>query len=375
MTRPIAIIGPTHPFKGGIAQHTTMLAHRLVEAGADVEIVSWSSQYPKRLYPGELYVPEGRPEMEPFAKVERRLAWNRPWGWLREGRRLRGASLAVFVVASSFQVVPYVGILLALGPRTARRVALYHNVVPHEHRPFDGLLSRVMLRMTDDVIVHTPDEEREARRLGARSVVTRQLPPNLIVRRAAPRASRVQRGDSLRVLFFGLVREYKGLDVLLRAIVGVPQVTVTVAGEFWGGIEPWLQLVGELGLEGRVELRPGYVPADELPGLFSGADVVALPYRSATGSVNATLALDFGVPVISTRVGGLVDALGDGAYGALCEPDDVGALGAALEQACEPVVLHRWRRAVSDRQASWGDQWDPYVAAVLELRDRRPESR
>ena len=126
-----------------------------------------------------------------------------------------------------------------------------------------------------------------------------------------------------RLLFFGIVRPYKGLDVLLRALAQVPaHVTLTVAGEFWGGTEDTEKLIAALGLAGRVTLRPGYVPASDIPALFGAADALVLPYREATASQNALLAFAHGVPVITTTAGALADHVRNNVDALTCAPGD-----------------------------------------------------
>jgi D-inositol-3-phosphate glycosyltransferase len=159
----IALIGPTHPYKGGIAQHTTALAHRLAAAGFDVELVSWSEQYPRRLYPGEQRVADpARPESPVFPRTSYPLSWRRPDSWWRTGRRLRAAAdIVVIVLVSPVQVPAYLVLLRALG-RRVRVVALCHNVLPHEARRIDAPLIRSVLRRADGVLVHTTAERERA---------------------------------------------------------------------------------------------------------------------------------------------------------------------------------------------------------------------
>ena len=114
----IVLVGPTYPYKGGGAQHTTELAHRLAAAGHDVVIESWRAQYPSFLYPGQQTI--DAPEGEPFGNVRRELDWRRPDGWLRAGRRMRSADLVVPAVLSPVQVPPYLGILRGLGASRRR---------------------------------------------------------------------------------------------------------------------------------------------------------------------------------------------------------------------------------------------------------------
>ena len=306
----IAIVGPAHPYKGGGARHTTELAHRLATVGHDVIIESWRAQYPARLYPGQqtVDVPEG----EPYPRTRRRLAWYRPDGWLAEGRRLKAANLVVFTLLTPLQVPPYLAIMSRLGP-TPRTAVICHNVLPHERRPGDVPLVKALLSRADTVIAHSAAQAAQARDLvpGA-TVRTVAMPPHLpasLSQNQGTERAEVSAPARTRLLFFGIVRPYKGLDVLLRALAQAPaHVTLTVAGEFWGDSTEMDNLIAELGLADRVTLRPGYVPADEIPALFGAADALVMPYREATASQNALLAFAHGVPVITTTAGALAEA-------------------------------------------------------------------
>ncbi|RCV47909.1 glycosyltransferase family 4 protein [Marinitenerispora sediminis] len=361
--RRVALVGPAHPYKGGGARHTTELAHRLAAAGHDVVIESWRAQYPALLYPGRQTI--DTPEGAPYARTRRRLAWYRPDGWWRAGRDLRrGADLVVLSVLSPVQVPAYLGLLAGVG-RGTRTVALCHNVLPHERSAVDTALVRRLLRRVDAVLTHSPEQADLARALLAgrdADVRTAELPPHLPETPAgAPETPpRVHR----HLLFFGLVRPYKGVDVLLRALAaGPPDVTLTVAGEFWGGAAELRALAGELGLGGRVELRDGYVPAAEIAGLFAGADAVVLPYRSATASQNVWLAHEHGRPVIATRTGTLPDHVRDGVDGLLCAPDDAADLARALGAFYAPGEPLRLRAGV--RPVDPEPYWRTYLAELV----------
>ena len=383
----IALIGPAHPYKGGGARHTTELARRLAGAGHDVIIESWRRQYPAGLYPGgrqTVEVPDG----EPFPGTQRDLSWRHPAGWVAAGRRLRDRDLVVFALLIPPQAIPYLGILAGLrGVRAAkagrsapRTVVVCHNVLPHESRPADEQLTRLLLRRAGAALTHSAAESGRARALApATPIGTARLPPHLPA--AAPTAhlnghsGAGARPDPVpvpgpapcRLLFFGIVRPYKGLDVLLRAMARAPShVVLTVAGEFWGKAEADTRaLISQLGLGTRVALRPGYVPADQIPGLFARTDVLVLPYRSATSSQNAWLAFEYGVPVVATRAGTLADAIRDGADGIVCEPDDEEGLLRALVRVSAPGEADRLRSAV--RPADPGGYWDAYLEALLGL--------
>ncbi|MEU5883256.1 glycosyltransferase family 4 protein [Spirillospora sp. NPDC047279] len=354
----IAIVGPAFPYKGGGAHHTTELAHRLAAAGHEVVIESWRAQYPGFLYPGQQTIDE--PEGEPFPGTRRALDWRRPDGWWRTGRSLRSYDLVVLAVLSPVQVPSYLGILSGLR-RGAPVVALCHNVLPHERKPYDKPLMKALLKRVDGVLVHSEQQAGIARGLTARPVRVAEMPAHL----PTPAGGSAERGEGVRdrLLFFGIVRPYKGLDVLLRALANGPgNVSLTVAGEFWGGLDETRALISALGLAGRVELRPGYVPAADVPGLFEASDALVLPYRTATASQNVWMAYEHGIPVIATRVGGFADQIRDGEDGLVCEPDDAGSLADALERFYAPGEPERLRSGV--RPVDHEPLWSAYVDAL-----------
>jgi glycosyltransferase involved in cell wall biosynthesis len=390
----IALIGPAHPFKGGGARHTTELAHRLTAQNHDVIIESWQAQYPSLLYPGQqtVDVPEG----QPYRRTYRRLSWYRPDGWYAAGRRLASADLVAFALLTPVQVPAYLAILAGLGrpPRRPRTVVICHNVLPHERRPGDVALVRTLLSRVDTALVHCAEQAAVARELASEvSIVIARMPPHLpecwpggMTPRNPPLQGGFhpprtpQRGDPspraplggdkspqahrTRLLFFGIVRPYKGLDVLLRAMARAPSnLTLTVAGEFWGGTGETEKLIAELGLAGRVTLRPGYLPASGIPALFAEADALVLPYREATASQNALLAFAYGVPVITTTAGALADPVRDGVDGLTCAPGDVADLARALTEISAPEAAGRLRAGVSAVDPEPG--WAAYLTALL----------
>ncbi|MGH3903505.1 MAG: glycosyltransferase [Pseudonocardiaceae bacterium] len=376
----IAVVGPSHPYKGGIAQYTTELAHQLTAAGHDVRIESWSHQYPAVLYPGQLTVRE--PELPPFTPTYRRLSWRRPDSWYTCGRRLRDTDLVVLVMVHPIQLPAYLGVLAGLG-RLSRQgprpgpgpgvvapgvVAQCHNVLPHERRAVDAALVRAVLSRVDGVLAHSQAQGETARSLTDRPVTVEHMAPVVVARSEVRRSGETpdQAPVHHRLLSFGIVRPYKGLDVLLRALAAGPEgVRLRVAGEFWSGPEATERLVAELGLTDRVELRPGYVEAAQVPGLFADVDALALPYRSATASLNAFLAFEHGVPVIATRVGTVEQDVAEGVNGVLCAPDDVAALTAALHRFYADGEPQRLRAGVPVVEA--GPGWARYCAALCAL--------
>jgi glycosyltransferase involved in cell wall biosynthesis len=270
----------------------------------------------------------------------------------------------VFALLTPLQVPPYLTMLAGLGgrPKSPRTAVIAHNVLPHERRPGDVALTKTLLSHVDAVITHSAGQTAQARELApGATVLTARIPPHLPAtdhhNHEAERTS-VPAPAHCRLLFFGIVRPYKGLDVLLRALAGAPaHVTLTVAGEFWGGTEQTEKLIADLGLPGRVTLRPGYVPASAIPALFAAADALVMPYREATASQNALLAFAHGVPVITTTAGALAGAVRDGVDGLTCAPDDAEDLLRALIQISDPQTAQRLRAGITavDPEPCWAD--------------------
>ena len=372
----IAVVGPTHPYKGGVAAHTTTLAHQLAEAGHDVTLVSWAHLYPSRLYPGEQAVPGGTPDVEPFPRTVRALSWARPDTWVRTGRRLRGFDAVVVVHVIPAVVPAHLALLRAAGagrrltgaegarrrdaPRT---VVVAHNVLPHEPHPGDRALMQQLFERVDSVLVHSDDQARLAHELHAQRVLVTDLPPHL------PGGAPVERpahDGPPRLLALGMVRGYKGVDLLMEALAEVPGPTLTVAGEMWGDSgERVKRLAHDPRLQGRVEVHGGYVPADRLAPLLAAHDVLTLTYRNATASQNVLLAQQHGLPVLATAVGTFPSQVRDGVDGLLVPPEDGAAMVDALRRLAKPGYAAELAAAV--RAPDLAGPWARYVGALEAL--------
>lgn len=363
----IAIIGPTHPYSGGIATHTTSLAHRLRAAGHRVRLLSWRAQYPRFLRSGTTRVPESEPEVRPDEHATSHLAWYAPTSWWRAGWSVRRADVVLVTAVTPYHAVPYAVLRLALG-RRPRTVVLAHNVLPHEHGRFDEALVRLLQRQYGAVLVHSEEQAELARGiLGAGSDVdvrVARLPlADLLLGEPAEPERPLPAGtdaDPVVVGTFGMVRAYKGVDVLIAAAALVPGVRIVVRGEFWQPVEEYREQARALGVADRVHLDDGYVPLAGLASLISGFDVVALPYRTASSSINVALAHRFGRPVVVSDAGTLPLDVRDGVDGLVVPAGDVDALATALRRLVEPGVLGRLRRGVdtADADRRWSDYTD-----------------
>jgi glycosyltransferase involved in cell wall biosynthesis len=248
-----------------------------------------------------------------------------------------------------------------------------HNVVPHETHPGGEWLMTRMLRAVDGVLVHSAEQADLARGLGVSSVTVAPLAPHLPGglpvpsgrERAMARPTRSPE-SGVRVLALGMVREYKGYDLLLEAARAVPGVSVTIAGEQWGDAgERVRTLATDPALAGRVQVQAGYVAGVDVPGLLADHDVLALPYRHATASQNVFLGHAHGLPVLATTVGTFPGEVRDGLDGLLVPPNDVPALTAALSRLAAPGTVETLRAGLPELDVE--KPWATYVQALTTM--------
>ena len=358
----VTLIGPAFPWRGGIPLLTNELAHRLAARGHAVRVRTWTHQGPARLLPAQLH-PLATPEAEVYPTLREPLSWRNPLTWARTGRVAAAESdVVVLVYYVPFQA-PALAAIARAARRTARVVVICANAVPHERLPGDRLLMSWLMRSADAVLVHTGAEREALRRLTDRPAAVAALPPHLPATPRCPAAAGAP--PRRRLLFFGKVRPYKGVDVLLRALTLLPGVELAIVGEFYTDRAELDALVAELGLADRVHVTPDYLPAERIPQLFAGFDALVLPYRTATASQLVALAHHHGLPVVATRVGNFPETVRDGVDGLLCAPGDVVDLARALRSLYEPGRLAALRAGV--RPPDSEPAWNAYIAALWNL--------
>ena len=326
----IALVGPLPPFRSGIAQHTLMLSKALFER-SELLVISMIRQYPQWLFPGQSDVDaEGRRVEAPH--VHYLIDSLNPLTWARAFDVLAGHRPQAVII--SWWTVYWAPCFLYLARRLKRAGIptqfLCHNVIDHEARGWKRALTKAVLRQADTFLVQSSGEEDCLRSLVPEARVA--VHPHPIFTQYPEPARELPRRAAREFLFFGLVRPYKGLDILLHALALMSDrdVMLTVAGEFWQPVAPTLALIEDLGITLRVELIPKYVDAQDAADLFHRADAVIMPYRSATGSGVIGVAYRYGKPVIASRVSGLAELVEEGATGVLVAPESPQQLADAL---------------------------------------------
>ncbi len=359
------LIGPTYPYRGGISHYTTLLYQHL-SAAHEVKLYSFKRQYPAFLFPGRT---DRDPSRSPLrADCEYLLDPSNPLTWLETFRRIKRGQPDALILQwwVPYWALTFASIAFLVRKFTPTRVLfICHNVLPHEGSAIDRLSAKLALGQGHYFIVQSEKDLNDLKRLLPGAQVRRTAHPIYealaLDRKMTDEEAKRQLGLEGKVLlFFGFVREYKGLKYLLKAIpqvMGKIDAHLLVVGEFWDDKLSYLKLIEELGIAPAVTIIDRYIPNEELGLYFSAADVVVLPYVDATQSGVTQLAYGFEKPVITTLVGGIPEVVKDGETGMIVPPEDSEALGEAIARYFEEDLGARFtlniRAQVQGGTFSW----------------------
>lgn len=327
----IIIVGPAYPYRGGISAFGERLANEYRREGDEVEMYTFTLQYPSFLFPGKTQYSDG-PAPEGLS-ITRRINSVNPLNWISVGREI--AKKRPDLLITNFWL-PFMAPCQGTIERIVRRnghtrvVALLHNIIPHEHRPGDRILSRYFVRSTQSFVAMSKAVLEDLGQFDTKK--PRAFCPHplydhygeLIPKEEARRQLGLD-PDGHYVLFFGFIRAYKGLDLLLEAMgdtrLKEAGIKLIVAGEFYGDPKPYMEQIERLEIKESTLLFTEFIPDDKVNLYFRACDIVVQPYKSATQSGVAQIAFHFEKPMIVTNVGGLAEIVPDGKVGYVVEPE------------------------------------------------------
>lgn len=360
----ICILGPAHPYRGGLAAIMMTMARIFTRRGDEVKIRTFTLQYPSLLFPGKNQTVD-TPAPDDL-HIVRCVSTVNPFNWLKIGRELR-RERPDFILMKYW--TPFMAPCFGTIARIARRnghtktVCQIDNVEPHEHRIVDKPLNRYFLRSVDGFVYMSEQVHGELKAYTSAPAI---FSPHPLFENFG---SSVERGEACRylgldeskryMLFFGLIRDYKGLDILLDAWrrTDDENLCLLVAGEFYTSRDKYMPAIEALG--DRVVLHDSFVADAEVKYWFSAADAVVLPYRTATQSGVTQVAYNFGVPLIVTDVGGLAEIVPDGRAGYVVEPT-AEAVAAAVKRMNDADTQARFRANMREerKRFSWEEMCD-----------------
>ena len=374
-TMKITILGPAHPYRGGLASIMEIMARTFQRRGDEVDIKTFTLQYPSLLFPGESQTVATPPPAD--LRICRCVNTMNPLNWVRVGRRIR-RERPDFVLMKYWTpfMAPCFGTIarIARGNGHTKVLCQIDNVEPHERHLTDKPFNRYYLHSVDGFVYMSEQVHSELR---AYSEAPALFSPHPLFENFGERVERSEACVRLGldpanryVLFFGLIRDYKGLDLLLDAWAQLRRAGRTegrrliVAGEFYTAREPYLNRIADTGLQDEVLLHDRFIPDDDVKYYFSAADFVVQPYKTATQSGVTQIAYQFCVPMVVTAVGGLPEIVPDGRVGYVCPPTAEG-VAAAMDRMYEGDALKRFRENCVEERRRFS--WEEMCSRVTEL--------
>ncbi len=364
--RSVVLIGSAWPLRGGLANYNERLAREYARQGADVYIYTFSLQYPSLLFPGKTqYSDEPRPQDLRICVTVNSI---NPFNWIRIGYKIKKQRPDLVIVKFWIPfMAPCLGTICRIirSNRHTRVVSVIDNIIPHEKRPGDRLLASYWTGSVDGFIAMSKAVLQDLEtfdRKKPKSFCPHPLYDNFgdpVPREVAAKELGLDPGIKY-ILFFGFIRDYKGLDLLLQAMadhrIKAAGIKLLVAGEFYCDPAPYHRIISENHLEDKVILHTDFIPDSKVYLYFCASDLVVQPYKSATQSGVTQIAYHFDKPMVITDVGGLSEIVPDGEVGYVVQPEPAAIADAVLRffesgvaeafsvNASKEKVKYSWKR-------------------------------
>ena len=362
----VVVLGPAHPYRGGLATIMMTMAREMQSRGDEVKVYTFSLQYPSLLFPGKSQTVDTPAPQD--LHIERVVNTCNPLNWIRLGRRLRREAPDIILLKywTPF-MAPCFGTIARIARKNGKTKVLCQidNVEPHEHHLTDRPFNRYFLGAVDGFVYMSEQVHGE---LMAYTSAPMLFSPHPMFENFGERVERNEACERLGIdsryrylLFFGLIRDYTGLDILLEAFERGENrdLRLLVAGEFYNDKEQYRPLFERLGE--RVVLHDNFVADDDVKYYFSVADALVLPYRTATQSGVTQIAYNFSVPMVVTNVGGLPEIVADGRVGFVCEPTVEGVADAIGRLNEESLATFARNFPEERKRFSWSAMCDKLI--------------
>lgn len=358
--KKIAFLGPAPPFRGGISQFAFRLAQEFQRSGNEVRMFTFEKQYPELLFPGKSQTTEFSQSNE--IDIERIYTPYNPATWHKAVKRIEAFApdLTVISYFLPWFAPSYTWICQRL--RSTRRLCLAHNISFHEKWFGSNLFSHQLFKHSDKIVVLSEACLQDLKNTMPKDIADKGILGFHPIYDCYGKAINNYEIDTMQAptaLFFGLIKPYKGLDILIKALkqarIKIPELKLIIAGEVYGKEDKYLSLINQLHLEHAVETHFRYIQEDEIRNFFLRSQVCVLPYKSATQSGVIATSYEFNIPVIASQVGGLSEYVKDNETGILVPPNNPEALAAALIRYFDEGLFNIMRQNIPSfrQQFSW----------------------
>lgn len=373
----ITIIGTAHPLRGGLAAFNERIAEELMAQGHEVTIYSFSLQYPNFLFPGKTqYTDEPAPENLQIHSVINSV---NPINWWRVGNRVRKESPDLVLIKFWLPFFgPCFGTILRQISKNkhTKIISILDNVIPHEHRIGDKAFTKYFIKPVDGFVAMSREVLQDL------YTFTRSKPAifkphpiyDIYGETLNTLAARKHLGlDPNRkyILFFGFIRKYKGLDILIEAMkdarILASDIDLLIAGEYYGEEAYYKELIEQHPIKDRIHTYTEFIPNEAVKTYFSAADVVVQPYRTATQSGISQIAYHFNKPMIVTNVGGLPEIVPDGKVGYVAAVNSE-AIADAIMKIYEGNHLANFIEGVQEEKRQY--EWEHFTASILDMKEK-----
>jgi glycosyltransferase involved in cell wall biosynthesis len=372
----IIILGTAHPFRGGLASYNERLARQFISEGHDTGIFTFTLQYPGFLFPGKSQFTDALPPSD--IKITRILNSVNPFNWIKTGCKIKKANPDILIIKYWHPLMsPSFGTVarIARNKRKGRTrvICIFDNVIPHEKSFIDRILTRYFTRSIDGAVVMSRSVGEDLKSFRVNIPVA--FNPHPLYDNYGPLVSRSLALGKLNLdpafsdlLFFGFIRAYKGLDLLLEAFADGRlrnrNLKLIVAGEFYESDKPYCEIINTNNLSDEVIMLSRFIREDEVASLFCAADLVVQPYRSATQSGVTQIAYHFEKPMLVTDVGGLSEIVQDGKCGYVVKPEPV-SIANAINDYFSNNRQTEYTKNV--REAKTRFTWDKLSSSIISI--------
>jgi len=337
----VIILGTAYPYRGGLAAYNERLALEYSKQGHEVEIFTFTLQYPSFLFPGKTqYSSESAPDN---LKITRNINSVNPFNWINVARKIRKKSPDLILIKFWLPfMAPCLGSIACLSHKKNKTkvISILDNIIPHEKRFADKMFASYFVKSVDGFVAMSQSVLTDCETFDRKK--PKAFCPHPLYDNFGEKLTRKEALDKTGLnenqrymLFFGFIRDYKGLDLLLKAYTDSRfrkmNIKLIVAGEFYNNSDQYFALEKELNLQGEIIWHNDFIPDSEVRNYFSVADIIVQPYKSATQSGVTQIAYHFEKPMLVTNVGGLAEIVPNGKVGYIVEPDEIEIADALID--------------------------------------------